>query len=539
VSTAEQSSPHNVALRRFLLLAILLVCPSGAQASGGVLDGKLADDALADISPQANRQVPVSAQRLDSHIADRALADVPWSSPASQTQKTRSAFATLQDGLRNVPLAASDRTTDKNTATYRTPRKSDLTSVLATLKNEAMARSSTASRPQSVAVQTATAALPVAQEPKITPIAKSTPLPAQAGVPMPLAKNTAPPPVPQRVTTGVLTGLRLLPPEQNVLQAAVTSAAMDTAAKRSHAPNMPIVASPANPTSTIPAETPPDNSAFSPTIVIEVLPPPVAAVAPETSGGPNGTLEPAAAPEPVTQRASSVTNILTGLGLLPAAQPVMTRPIKSPPQAFRTGLPPDKMPLFITARSGETVKIAPPQTAPLVSKAIADEALSAYAALTPPSQAEQPLHFNGRDLNLAVSPPEEAKAPETRKPPDQPAAASKTDANQTDDKAEVSALKKKASETTHAAVTMTSSDVGDNASQTCARNCGRSGQKKSFCSSRRTRRCVANSRTPKPIHCKISAWMPSPKSRSRYYASALSNWKEKCWKRKAKPAKQR
>ena len=70
MSTAEQSSPHNVALRRFLLLAILLVCPSGAQASGGVLDGKLADDALADISPQANRQDAVSAQRLDSHFAD-------------------------------------------------------------------------------------------------------------------------------------------------------------------------------------------------------------------------------------------------------------------------------------------------------------------------------------------------------------------------------------------------------------------------------------------------------------------------------------
>ncbi len=463
MSTAEQRSPHNVAWRRFLLLTILLVCPSGAQAAGGVLDGKLADDALADISQQANRQDAVSARRLDSHFADRALADVPWPSPAGQTQKTRSAFASLQDGLRNVPLAASDRMSDKNTAAYRTPRKSDLTSVLATLKNEAISRSSTSSPPQSVEEQTATAARPVVQEPKLTPIAKSTLPPAQAGGAMPLAKNTAPPLVPQRVTTGVLTGLRLLPPEQNALQAAVTSAATDTAAKRSHTPNIPIVASPANPASTIPAGTPPDNPAFSPTIVIEVLPPPIAAMAPETSGTPTETFEPAATPEPVTQRASTVTNILTGLGLLPAAQPVMTRPIKSPPQAFRTGEPPDKMPLFITARSGETVKIAPPQTAPLVGKAIADEALSAYAALTPPRQTEQPLHYNGLDLNLAVSPPEEAKAPETREPPDQPAAASKPDANQTDDKAEVSALKKKASEATHATDTMTSSNAGDNA----------------------------------------------------------------------------
>lgn len=465
MSTAEQRSPHNVAWRRFLLLTILLVCPSGAQASGGVLDGKLADDALADFSQQANRQDVVSAQRLDSRFADRALADVPWPSPTGRTQRTRSAFANLQDGLRNVPLAASDPMPDKNTAAYRTPRKSDLTSVLATLKNEVMSRSMTASRTQGVVVPTATAALPVAQGPnKITPIAKSTPLPTQAGVPMPLAKNTAPPPVPQRVTTGVLTGLRLLPPEQNVLQAAATSAATDTSTKRSHTTDRQIIASPANPASTIPAETPPDNSAFSPTIVIEVLPPPVAAVSPESTSAPKESFESATAapPEPAKQRTSSVTNILTGLGLLPAEQPVMTRPIKSPPQAFRTGVPPDKMPLFITARSGETVKIAPPQTAPLVSKAIADEALSAYAALTPPRQTEQPPHFSGLDLNLAVSPPEEAKAPETLEPPDQPAAASKPDANHTDDKAEVSALKKKASEATDATDTMTSSNAGDN-----------------------------------------------------------------------------
>lgn len=115
------------------------------------------------------------------------------------------------------------------------------------------------------------------------------------------------------------------------------------------------------------------------------------------------------------------------------------------------------MPLFITARSGETVKLAP-APAPQASKTLADEALAAYTAVTPPLPSEQPLRFDGREINLAVNPPDEGRA-NAPKAADQPAAVTKADVNSTDKKAEDDALKKKASEVAGEVVPLT----GDNA----------------------------------------------------------------------------
>lgn len=113
------------------------------------------------------------------------------------------------------------------------------------------------------------------------------------------------------------------------------------------------------------------------------------------------------------------------------------------------------MPLFITARSGETVKLAPAPTAPLAGKSLADDALAAYSAVTPPVPSAQNLRFDGLAINLAVSPPDEGKTDER---PAKPAAAANADTNQTAKNTDDAALKKKAHEVDAATVPLT----GDN-----------------------------------------------------------------------------
>ncbi len=455
-SGSVSAARASFAPRQLLLLAALLAWAQEAPAAGGVLDGKLADSALAEFAAQPDRQA--AKRQLDSRLADQALADLPWSPPARAAQKPPSSLAGLQDGLRNVPLNTNRRTASKST----TMRPSaDLTSVLANLKNDAAARAG--HQPHIVmrqvaitAAPAATAAKPAIAPPKSAPVAAA-PAPQPTTAPAPMAQRVAPPPEPQRVTTGVLTGLRLLPPEQQIRRVAPAIAVVAAPAAPKIEPQAKAVTQP-EPKISI-AEQPPMQAepASDANIIIEVLPPPSAATTPAAVSAAPVTDQPTAVVEPPS-RSSTITDILTSLRLLPTpapAQPAASPAKSPPPQAFRSNQPPDKMPLFITARSGETVKLAPAPTAPLAGKSLADDALAAYSAVTPPVPSAQNLRFDGLAINLAVSPPDEGKTDER---PAKPAAAANADTNQTAKNTDDAALKKKAHEVDAATVPLT----GDN-----------------------------------------------------------------------------
>lgn len=422
-----------------------------------MLDGKLADSALAEFAQQPSRQAP--AHRLDSHLADQALADLSWSPPPRTPQKQSSAFPGLQDGLRDVPLATGRRTASKDSSM----RQPDLTSVLADLKNDALVRAGRKPQPHTVTRLIETKSAPKTVQPNTSLIAAPPPPVATA---LPPQRRTAPPP--QRATTGVLTGLRLLPPDQPIRRdtPAIAAVAVPVASQIVPKATALLQSRADNPAVEPSAPITPAAPAPNARIVIEVLPPP-APVSPAAASTQTATDNPTTAP-PSTGQAATVTGVLTGLRLLPAAAPpaITRRTLNQPPQAFRSSQPPDKIPLFITARSGETVKIVPAEVALPVSKALADDALAAYTAVTPRGQTQQPLHFSELDLNLAVSPPEESKTGETPQAPDPPAtskptaaAAGSPDMKQTDRENDDNVLKKKAPEANADTVPLTAENA--------------------------------------------------------------------------------